>query len=151
MYREDISSLLEEKFDLFQSNRSLSEHNTPPIIRFVDDRPQVYIIKFSSGSLHSQTNASTGYTRTIDRILFEDAPGAGVLRWEFHNDLGVWELYDSSEQLYLDSCYQSYLRGQSSSMITVSFPGRPERYSLDFSKGFQTNTVSQKCRSFRRA
>ncbi len=53
-----------------------------------------------------------------------------------------WTDYDHLAHSVVATAYQSYLAGTGPSTVSVTFPGRPETYQLDFINCTQTNLTS---------
>eukprot|EP01041_Mallomonas_annulata_P007813 gene7813-15980_t len=152
-YNDEINALIESKYsELRFLEHSLQCFTTPEIIRFVDDRPQCYIINFA---FMTQFNATTKYPRALQRQLpvkLKAALGNDRSIWEFYDAGKRWRPYDSYCQDLIESLYVSYTNDSSSAVVDeLHFPGRPEGYSISFiSPMKQTNLVTKKSRIIRR-
>ena len=116
---------------------------TPPLVRYVDDKPQAYHIDFST---NVQTNAATEYQREIVRKKISIPVHVG--NWKFFD--GVWKPYETLVQAQIEAAYQAYSDGTGPSTIHITFPGRPEKYGLNFVRGTQQNAVSSEERLVQR-
>lgn len=146
-YKDTENQVFEEAFARFQCGLGPAEFTTRPITRYVDDTPQVYRLNFLS---MTQQNARTGYTRAVKRERTEALATNGV-RWEWKADAGSWAPFESLVQGLIENSYRRYTDGLSPAVHTgLQFPGRPERYSLDFVAGTQRNEVSGAVRAVRR-
>ncbi|KAL0230976.1 hypothetical protein GEMRC1_010381 [Eukaryota sp. GEM-RC1] len=144
-YKEEMSRRIESQYGKYQENQAGSSFVATEIVRLNDDKPQSYTIDFSS---KQQTNNRTNYTRAIKRELVSvSLDSRGV--WYFKEN-SSWIRYDRLCQEQIEQAFSNYINGTSSSVVSLSFPGRPETYLLDFSHATQTNTTSGSKRSIKR-
>jgi len=142
-YPDMFNACIETAFDSFTRCGGTSAFTTPPLVRYVDDIPQRYHIDFA---VNTQSNASTGYKRSIMR---RKAGAAAHGRWQFF-DGSMWRPYESLVQDVIEGAYRMYSDGIGAAAIDVHFPGRPEAYCISFVEGHQTNTCSGEKRPVRR-
>lgn len=149
-YPDTINSLLEEAY-----TRRECEYRTPPIVRYLDDQPQEYVIQFRSRSGADlskmlQINAKTRYSREIRRQP-QQIQRIEEARWTY-SDGNQWVKFDSSVQLVIETAFIAYISSttSTSNKCVVSFPGRPEKYEIDYLRGTQRNVDSGTLRSIRR-
>jgi hypothetical protein len=138
-YNDQFNACIEATFE---AQGGHGRFTTPPIVRYIDDRPQLYHIDFGAST---QTNASTSYVRGIMRKRVEVPIRAA---WEYHDQ--QWHPYELLVQAQIESAFRAYSDGTGPVTIAVSFPGRPETYQLDFLHGNQTNSKSGETRHIRR-
>lgn len=146
-YTDEINSLIETYYDAMLHKGGSHRVLTPPIVRYVDDVPQRYFIDFDK---KQQVNEKTGYLRQISRKEVETAVSAEG-RWYIMNDGNVWSRYELLIEGQIELAFSKYRNGAGGSKTTVTFPGRPEAYEIDFVQGLQRNTVSEKKRQVKRA
>lgn len=137
-YSDSVNTVLEKYYESFKHANGPSVVDTDPIIRYVDDVPQVYNINFQT---NTQTNVRTRYVRRIERKAVAIPKSQSV--WKYLNENGVWMSYESLVQGKIESAYQDFISGLGSSSVNVQFPGRPESYKIDFVAGKQTNLTSK--------
>lgn len=145
-YTDSVNVLLERGRDASLVNPDAHVYATPPIVRFVDDKPMVYRVDFRA---NTQTNAKTGYVRAVSRqeVRVRTMP-AGVA-WEYLDD-DTWHAFDSLVQGVISTAFDAYRANRTGSVVDVAVPGRPEVYTLDFMRGTQRNSVSRREREIRR-
>jgi hypothetical protein len=146
-YRDEINSLLEGYYDSWSHGGQNHLVTTPDIIRYVDDKPQKYEINYQ---LNQQKNLKTGYIREIQRIKVEISRSQ-FAKWYVQNDTGGWGRYELLVEGEIENSYQQYCNGHGSVKKVIQFPGRPERYELDFLQGIQKNCVTNTSRMIRRS
>jgi hypothetical protein len=145
-YTDSINSLLERFYDSYiAGNRSQPIMRTPKIIRYIDDKPQDYDINFQT---NVQEHVITKYRRAISRVQVKIPKSNG--KWCVNDDDGNWTYFDTTVQGILEQHFQSYAQGKGPSSISVTFPGRPETYHIDFANGVQTNQITSRQRSIKR-
>jgi hypothetical protein len=150
-YNDAINATIELNYWALRSQPVQSrQFLTEPIVRFIDDVPQVYRVDFAQ---MRQYNAKTGYSRVLERkqmackLGFE--PNVGV--WEFCDAAKRWRPYDSLCQDAIEQRYVAYASGVGEALVTnMLFPGRPELFTLNFVTSVQTNQVSKTVRGIRR-
>jgi hypothetical protein len=142
-YTDVVNKMLERGHDAWRHRGGPAELTTEPIVRYIDDKPQCYRIDFAASTQTSQLNC-------VRRIAREEASPSPGQRWEFMNDQGVWQSYDSLEQGAVEAAARAYRAGTAGSRAVVTFPGRPEQYELDFTSGAQRNMQTGRARFFRR-
>ena len=69
--------------------------------------------------------------------------------WEYLEDSGTWTAFDSLVQGALATGFAEYRAGRSGSVATVTVPGRPQAYTIDYARGTQRNTVTLRERAVR--
>eukprot|EP01043_Picozoa_sp_COSAG02_P034945 COSAG02_NODE_2473_length_8740_cov_335.972688_1_plen_2244_part_00 len=138
-YSDQFNACIEAAYEA-QGGRG--RFTTPPIVRYVDDKPQTYCIDFGA---NTQTNMCTNYVRRVVRKRVK-VPTQAV--WEYHDQ--QWSSYELLIQTQIESAFRAYSDGIGSVTVEVTFPGRPETYRLDFLSGKQTNTTSGETRRMRR-
>jgi len=98
-YTEDVNLMIEIAYEQWKFYHGPSAFNTPPITRFVDDKPQVYNIKFddipptatTAQITGVQTNTKTTFKRAIRRCTVESSPcGAN---WFYQDVNNRWTKY----------------------------------------------------------
>ena len=146
-YTDSINGLIEGAFSAFQSGSGSLEYETPPIIRFVDDKPQSYKINFKCMPM-VQINMKSQYTRQVSRIKVT-IQTIGNSTWQYCDGV-VWISYDSLTQAQIELAFRSYIDKCGSSKLLLQFPGRPETYELCFAQGQQTNKQTGAVRNLRR-
>jgi hypothetical protein len=146
-YKDEINSLIETYFDAMRHRGGAHRVLTPPIVRYVDDVPQKYFIDFDK---NQQINQGTNFPRQICRKEV-DLPMSTAGRWYIMNDENVWSRFESLIEGEIELAFSNYRRGISGSKTTVTFPGRPEMYEIDFVEGTQRNTVTDTKRPVKRA
>ncbi|CAF1391124.1 unnamed protein product [Adineta ricciae] len=146
-YNDKINQILEESYEKWKLHKGPSFFVTPPLIRYIDDIPQTYQIDFAA---NRQTNTKTHFPRSIQRNRLEDSKINVKVRWFYQNEHKLWTPYETMVQQDIEDAYQAYVKGAGSSKWCVQFPGRPERYEINFVMGIQTNTVSNEPREIRR-
>lgn len=151
-YPDVINISIENKFqELRDANFYQKSFETQPIVRFIDDKPQEYIIDFER---MKQINKSTRYERDIIR------QATGNARWtrssndniifEFLSEGNIWRPYDSLCQAVLRDQFQSYCDGGAAKIKDLRFPDRPEQYTISFSQPMhQLNQVTNAYRGIR--
>ena len=144
-YTDTINVLIEEAFSIFQGDISSPEYVTPPIIRFVDDLPQVYVINFPK---MEQMNMKSKYIRKISRQEVNVQLFKGST-WQY-NDGIAWIPYDLLTQGKIEAAFRDYTTQRGPSKISLQFPGRPEIYDLCFAQGQQINKQTGAVRIIRR-
>jgi len=145
-YSDEINGLLESYHDNWKFKNGPSSVTTPEIVRYVDDRPQRYIVDFQK---NIQANAATRFTRNILRKEVDLAKSASG-HWFVKNYTNSWLRYESLVEGRIEQAFSLYRRDLGSSTTTVNFPGRPERYEIDFIAGTQRNTVTDTVRAVNR-
>jgi hypothetical protein len=135
-----INEILEKSYEQWKLHGGPSTIVTPPITRYLDDRPETYKMDFQN---NRQTNTKTSYQRIIDRRPTEKPPDNQ--NWFYQDEHGNWLRYESLAQNSIEKAFQSYRSGQGSSTIDIHFPGRPEIYQINFLTGQQTNKQNNKC------
>lgn len=164
-YADSVNAIIE---DLYGSGQP--EAMTPPVLRFVDDKPQTYRIDFQRGL---QVHPVTGFTRRIERRAVSVAMESATARWMFQ-ERNEWLPYQSLIMHRIESAYQQFVRGGSqhdsdddggdrgmrirngasnhTRAHTVEFrtPGRAEQYTLDFHTMQQSNSASGVKRAVKR-
>lgn len=143
-YTDVVNELLERMHDAWRHGGGPSRACTPPIVRYVDDRPQVYEVDFVAST---QRNTRTNFIRQVRR---EAVPVAGASRWQYVDERGGWKRYDSMVQAQIEAAFQRYLASQGQRLVRVRFPGRPEEYEVNFALGTQRNLVHGTERPVRR-
>lgn len=144
-YTDNVNSPIEEAYSKFICGIGHFQYSSPPIIRFVDDKPQVYLIDFRE---MTQMNSVSHFIRQVSREEIK-IPTSGSYTWEYSDGM-VWNRYESLVQGKIEGAFQAYIRKQGSSKFSCQFPGRPEIYELCFAQGLQHNTVTKITRSIRR-
>lgn len=144
-YTDEINGLIEKAHDSFQSGIGPGEYETPPLIRFVDDRPQSYRINFKN---MTQINTTSGYIREVSRKEVRIQTN-GRTTWQYSDGI-VWNSYDSLTQGQIESSFQNYMNKCGPSRLDLYFPGRPEMYELSFAQGHQINKQTGAVRYIRR-
>ncbi len=144
-YTDTINHMLEQYYDQHRHGHGPAEVLTPPIVRYVDDRPQAYRIDLIN---MRQTNNATGFTRGIKRVQMPEDRASGD--WQWLDDGHNWVRWEALARPVLDAAYTQYRDGAGSATVTLRFPGRPESYTIDFSKGQQTNSATGTKRAIRR-
>jgi hypothetical protein len=145
-YADTVNALIETHFSLFQNGAGPARFTTPPLMRYVDDRPQTYHIDFSA---MEQKNEATGFVRKLSRKAVEDASPSNC-RWEVQAGSTSWKPFEDLVQGEIETAYRRYLDGKGPAVVSIKFPGRPETYSLDFVSGKQTNTETSTEKRIRR-
>lgn len=105
------------------------------ICRYNDDKPQEYDIDFGR---NKQINARTKYERSIQRHNV-DILLTGKEKWCYQAVDGTWRFFDSMAQGPVMKAYQAYKQGTGLSQVPITFPGSPDKYTLDFAENTQTN------------
>jgi len=131
----------------FKFHRGPTIFETPPIIRYLDDKPDKYKIDFGNNKqINCRTCFERGIRRTAEISLSFEKRG----KWFYFNEMNVWAQYETLIQDQIENAYCTYLsKGQPRKTI-IQFPGRPEQYELDFFNGTQTNCTYQTNRRIRR-
>jgi hypothetical protein len=150
-YTDEINQLLEGYYDQYRQGRLPASGvvRTPPVRRYIDDRPQEYDINFSSDNQH-QRNVKTGYTRKISRKKMQIPLNNGTARWYYQNDYNNWNQYDALPSSQIETNYSKYITDDGYSKFTLNIIGRPEMYEIDFAVGTQTNKTTQQVRKMKR-
>jgi len=133
-YTDEINVIVERAYDERQRTGKLVIR-TPKIRRYNDDQPQEYDIDFGRSK---QINVKTGYNRGIRRRQV-DILLTGKERWCYQAVNGPWRYFDSMAQGPIMEAYKAYTKGTSLSQVTITFPGSPDTYTLDFAENTQTN------------
>jgi len=145
-YTDNINEILEEHYTQYQFGLESAQFLTPPIIRYVNDLPQEYIIDYAN---YIQINAGTKYQRKIMRKKVEKMLNGA--EWEFQNENNKWKLFESMIQNEIEQQFKMYLDGIKPGVVhSLQFPGRPETYTLDFIRGEQNNDNTNTKRNIRR-
>ena len=144
-YNDLFNTVMERAYERYSRGCGEPFFTTEPLTRYLDDRPQRYHINFST---NKQTNAATNYVRNISRRI---VPALYKRMWEWQDADGKWQPFESLVQATIESAWNGYTQTSGASSVTVQFPGRPERYDIDFIVGTQTNTKSGESRRIRRA
>ncbi|UJR19381.1 hypothetical protein I4U23_022511 [Adineta vaga] len=142
---DTINEILEKSYEHWKLNGGPSEIVTPPVTRYIDDVPQTYKIDFQK---NRQINTRTSYQRLIDRRPLQKP--VDNLNWFYCNENGQWIRYELLVQNQIEQAFQSYRSGRGSSMIDIQFPGRPEKYQINFLRGQQTNKISNTVKNIKR-
>ena len=137
-YRDDINALLEQGYLNFVT-QGKERFQTPPITRFVDDKPQTYTIDYAQ---NKQINDKTGYSRDIERRKVDFQHSTDGKTWQFLNNSGKWERFDKLVQGQLSAAYNAYVSETGPHSVQMTVPGRPEVYSFNFATSKQSNTQS---------
>jgi len=147
-YRDEISKMIEGAYEKARRNGpSHQRFETPPIVRYIDDKPAVYIIDFQK---MQQINKATNFSRGIKREL-ESVLSPGPISWEYELSAGIWAPYDRLLQGHIEQGYVAYVNNNGPGVFSTSeVPERPETYVLDFIAWMQSNTVSSTSRRLRR-
>ncbi|KAF0684383.1 Aste57867_23618 [Aphanomyces stellatus] len=144
-YSDSISTLLETAFAQSAQFRS-TPYLTPHIVRYLDDRPQQYVINFEQ---MTQSNQATGFTRRIQRIKDDpDNKKYATALWQYASNDNVWQNVEEVAQVEIEKAFRAY----------VDFDGPPKRrvhvlrqtYEVNFVGGTQTNADSGTERRIRR-
>jgi hypothetical protein len=138
-YSDAVNDLFESHYDAYSKDSSKARFCTPPIIRFVDDRPQVYQIDFMQ---NRQINDSTGYGRSIERRRVPQQSSDPSKKWYYTDEASTQVAFDSLIQGDIHAAFEKYLSGQGPSAYSFSAPGRPEVYEIDFKTGTQKNRTT---------
>ena len=146
-YTDEVNSLIESYHDAMLHRGGPHRVLTPEIIRYVDDKPQRYYIDFDQ---NLQINALTKYQRKISRVQIDVSVSCDG-RWYLLNEKNAWTRYETLIEGKIESAFINYTKRGGSSKLSISFPGRPEQYEIDFVEGTQRNTVSGTKRSIKRA
>ena len=146
-YTDECNELLEQSYEKWKRGDGSSKIDTPPLTRYVDDLPQVYEIDFEK---NVQLNKKTNYVRRIERRILEDSIISSARHWLYLSLDGTCTPYESMIQGQIEAAYVSYCSGRGPSTIIVQFPGRPEKYELDFVAGKQRNTITSITRPIQR-
>lgn len=135
-YTDLVNEGLERQHDLWKHAGGPHLALTPPITRYVDDIPQVYEVDFRT---NRQRHTRTNYVRSVSRLPVP-VPSASV--WTYMDEHGQWRRFDSYVQATIETGFQAYVAGHGQRVIAVQFPGRPERYEVNFATGMQRNMIS---------
>lgn len=145
-YNDNISLLIEKEFVLYQDGKRDHRFITPPITRFIDDVPQIYCIDFIQ---QLQINGKTGYQRKIKRENVDISTSNAV--WLYQDENDVWKPFESFVQSKIEQAFLNYRGSRGSSLLTnLTFPGRPESYTINFCMGIQINESSNTFRNIQR-
>jgi hypothetical protein len=145
-YADAFNQLIEQHYDAYRHAHGPSQFTTPPIVRFVDDKPQPYHIDFKT---MRQINPKTSFARAIQRNA-ADVDMKSDHAWEYRDDTGRWRPFEQLSIDAIEKSWTSYVMMIGPGSLHVTFPGRPERYVLDFVNGLQTNAQSGVVRAIRR-
>ena len=149
-YNDEINSLIESNYHQLKGlSLHLQTFETPEIVRYLDDKPQKYIIDFA---LMKQRNAKTSYPRSIRRHCIQSMRTYERSVWEFYDASKKWRPYDSLCNDQIEASYKLYAYESSgAAVVEIVFPGRPEKYAISFLAPMkQTNLETKKCRAIRR-
>ncbi|KAL0233379.1 hypothetical protein GEMRC1_012124 [Eukaryota sp. GEM-RC1] len=142
-YSDEMSRQIESQYGKYQINLA-GPSFVSETVSLNDDQPQSYTIDFDS---NQQINNNSGDTRAIKRELVSvSLDSRGV--WYFKEN-SSWIRYDELCQEQVEQAFSNYING-TSAVVSLTFPGRPETYLLDFSQGTQTNTTSGVVSSIKR-
>jgi hypothetical protein len=146
-YTEDVSTMIESNLANYNERGGPPRFTTAPIIRFLDDVPQMYTIDFLRSV---QKHPRTQNERRIRRSPVRLGPELQA-QWEVLGDDGAWQKMDRLVVDRVESAFQQYCRGCGPSEIrNLEVVGRPERYTVSFVDGTQRNETSNKIRRVRR-
>ncbi|KAL0229588.1 hypothetical protein GEMRC1_014205 [Eukaryota sp. GEM-RC1] len=143
-YSKEMSRQIESQYSKFQENQAESSFVVSEIVRSNNDLPQSYTIDFVSNEQINNTNSKVTIKRELVSVTLNNQ---GV--WYFKEN-SSWTRYDILCQVQIEQAFSNYIKGISSSVISLTFPGHPETYLLDFSQGTQTSTTSGCVRSTKR-
>eukprot|EP00808_Paulinella_micropora_P013937 g1559.t1 len=146
LYKDENNYMIEDAFIRWKFSGGTAVFRTPPIVRYVDDRPRVYEIDFIN---NRQTNTETGYMRQTRRVK------NNILRptnaaWEYLNEHSTWIVLESAVMGTVEQAFQLYVNAGGNSKIVVQPPGRPEQYEINFVHGTQQNLTAGTVRKVRR-
>jgi hypothetical protein len=148
-YRDRENSMLESMHDSYLGGGP-SSVQTDKIERVLKgatpEREAVYVIDFKG---MKQRNQTTGFERSVQRQREAALADAGRV-WEYAGDGGAWAAFESVTQIELDRHYNAYIHRNGQSTVRVEVPGRDGHYTIDFSKGIQVHSVTQRVRQIRR-
>mmetsp|Transcript_80950 Transcript_80950/g.217095 ORF Transcript_80950/g.217095 Transcript_80950/m.217095 type:complete len:438 (-) Transcript_80950:179-1492(-) len=145
-YTEEISGIIEKGYVEHLERRGPASFVTPPVRRFLDDRPQSYRIDLSASI---QEHPVTGWRRKIQRR--EAAVPERCAGWQVLGDDGSWRPFDPLDVAKIEPAFRAYSKGQGPSQLRgLTVVGRPELYTLCFVEGVQRNEATGTTRSVRR-
>ena len=146
-YTEDANSKIEAHYQAFRSGLLTSVFIVEGIVRYVDDRPQNYIIDVHE---MTQKNSTTMYSRKIERVLLTKEELSELSKsdhkWQFKDS--CWVSYDFSTQKLIREAYENYIKG-GNGFLVFNTPGRAEEYTINFASGYQYNNVTKVQREVR--
>ncbi|CAF3368395.1 unnamed protein product [Rotaria sp. Silwood2] len=142
-YNDVINGILEQLYENWQLGNGPSNGMTPPLIRYVDDTPQAYLVDFEK---KTQRNAETNFLRRIERHRLRQLEIETSRNWFYVNEHNIWTPYESMIQQTIETAYQMYASGQGQMTVIIRFPGRPEQYELNFVTGRQMNMITGEIR-----
>ena len=139
---DEINRIIEPKYDEFNQLKGSSIFITPPIIRFIDDKPQEYMIDFKN---MIQINMKTKFIQREKTDIYLKKS-----TWKFLEENGMWKEFESLVLEKLERAFQVYGGGGPGRLNQLSFPGRLEIYTIDFINWQQTNELTKKTRKIQR-
>ena len=95
------------------------------LVRYIDDKPQNYLINFKT---MIQVNSQTKFTRKIERRTVNLLLNSMVNTWEFEIGNGIWQKFDTLWQGQLENNFKQYLNGIHHNSFQINLAPRPEIY-----------------------
>lgn len=109
-----------------------------PVIRLTTDAPTEYVINFAEMVQTLRYGALN--RRPLRREEVPITPHEAD--WFFLNHTGAWQMYEPTVNSELETEWLDFSAQQGSSVVTITSPGRPERYQVNFQTMMQTNLVN---------
>ena len=149
-YTDTINEELENGYQEFLENKSLSIITLEPLISFLDDRLTEYVINFETMKQTRKVGAVNARNIKRERIDLQEYLTDGQYEWVFLNDYNQWEKFQNQTFAILETNFRKYIDGDGTAIITFQTPGRQEDYQVNFVKNIQINLSTKKERTIGR-